>query len=81
MGGGFQFADWGLETSSAGSRAAGKAAAFEHGSRESETCREVAGAGVAQSVERVLGKDEVSGSNPDTSSILEIADCELRIAD
>ena len=25
-------------------------------------------AGVAQSVERVLGKDEVSGSNPDTSS-------------
>ena len=28
-------------------------------------------AGVAQSVERVLGKDEVSGSNPDTSSIRE----------
>ena len=27
-------------------------------------------AGVAQSVERLLGKDEVSGSNPDTSSII-----------
>ena len=29
----------------------------------------LAEAGVAQLVERVLGKDEVSGSNPDTSSI------------
>jgi hypothetical protein len=29
-------------------------------------------------VERVLGKDEVSGSNPDTSSTLGIADCGLK---
>mgnify|MGYP000227997313 CR=1 FL=1 len=30
-------------------------------------CRD--GADIAQSVERILGKDEVSGSNPDISSI------------
>jgi hypothetical protein len=40
------------------------------GSRRWRPCSpRLAEAGVAQLVERVLGKDEVSGSNPDTSSI------------